>query len=441
MLHEAVGPNALAHKELSVSAVTFLSVLTILVKVSCSQLPWYFRAWAGCYLFGWLTVQVLLIMFHFGGDIRDSDLETLVRYGRWLSKLEDYDSLRWEIDDTRGGLKFVIGIFLMVIPRTMAAGIVGSSLVMLIVGAIMDVLHSIKNSATLISKTKTLPILLGWVALNLLFWFGWISSFINFMVSHESLDKVPLWTTTRLTEESIIAMCTFRAISVLFCALLWLFGPPASGEKQPEYEVNIAAAYASVIWYLDEKNHIIKASGPYEGGEYGRFHSDDTGSKSSSGLATVQVGSEDSRCFYINDTNHLIQQANDTNTPLGPKVAKGSSIYAVVPVQSSDIHLFYLAEDRSLASLTWQDGKWSEVLDVLPNFATDPTTRFAAAAWLGPWFVRVFSINKDRSITEWTLTDTGSSENTTDRIQLTIDAVAAGQPVAASRSVEDNIII
>ncbi|CAI4214444.1 unnamed protein product [Parascedosporium putredinis] len=218
MLHEAVGPNALAHKELSVSAVTFLSVLTILVKVSCSQLPWYFRAWAGCYLFGWLTVQVLLIMFHFGGDIRDSDLETLVRYGRWLSKLEDYDSLRWEIDDTRGGLKFVIGIFLMVIPRTMAAGIVGSSLVMLIVGAIMDVLHSIKNSATLISKTKTLPILLGWVALNLLFWFGWISSFINFMVSHESLDKVPLWVSTSLRVAGTVLEVGY---AVFMACMIW----------------------------------------------------------------------------------------------------------------------------------------------------------------------------------------------------------------------------
>lgn len=62
-----------------------------------------------------------------------------------------------------------------------------------------------------------------------------------FHTIHQTCSK----TTTRLTEERMITMYTFRAVSVLFCVLLWLFGPLARGGKQLKYEVNLAAAYAS----------------------------------------------------------------------------------------------------------------------------------------------------------------------------------------------------
>ncbi len=58
---------------------------------------------------------------------------------------------------------------------------------------------------------------------------------------------------------------------------------------------------------------------------------------------------------------------------------------------------------------------------------------FAAAAWSNPLIVRIFSINKDRSASEWTFQD-GSWQDTTHTMPK-VEGNRAGQPVAASRSI------
>lgn len=58
---------------------------------------------------------------------------------------------------------------------------------------------------------------------------------------------------------------------------------------------------------------------------------------------------------------------------------------------------------------------------------------FAAAAWSDPLIIRIFYINEHCSASEWTFQG-GSWANTTNTMPSEVDAIKAGQPVAASRS-------
>ncbi|EFX06082.1 hypothetical protein CMQ_4151 [Grosmannia clavigera kw1407] len=131
-----------------------------------------------------------------------------------------------------------------------------------------------------------------------------------------------------------------------------------------------------------------------------------------------------------------MQATDDSATQLGPKAAKGSQVSVSVPVGSTDIHLFYLSENKSLASLTLNGSAWSAVLPPIPKFASDSKTSFAAAAWAeSSLIVRIFYINSDKVTSKWTLLDgaEGFWVNTADTIG-TRPAAKASEPVAASRS-------
>ncbi|PGH13629.1 hypothetical protein AJ80_06261 [Polytolypa hystricis UAMH7299] len=192
-----------------------------------------------------------------------------------------------------------------------------------------------------------------------------------------------------------------------------------------------------VVWYLDEDNQIIKCSCRYQDGEYLDYFTNGTGFRSASGLAAVQVGLYDARRFYIDEDDYVIEQTQSDATRLGPKTVRGSSVSAAVPINSTDIHLFFVAEDMSLSSLTWNGTRWSKARPVIENFASDPAMTFAAAAWPDPLIIRAFYIDEHGSASEWTIREGGSRANAINTVLEKVDALNAGQPVAVWRSAAD----
>ncbi|CAG9975126.1 unnamed protein product [Clonostachys byssicola] len=158
--------------------------------------------------------------------------------------------------------------------------------------------------------------------------------------------------------------------------------------------------------------------------------------KASSGLALAEVDNE-LRRFYIDDEDYVTQAMDDKISRLGPKAARGSQVSATVPIGSTDIHVFYISEDKkSLASLTFNgtNNRWyTDYLPPIKDFTKDPKSGFSAAAWSNSSTIRVFYINKDRLTSEWTL-EGGSWIDTTDTLSTGLAAEPYG-PVAASRSV------
>lgn len=83
--------------------------------------------------------------------------------------------------------------------------------------------------------------------------------------------------------------------------------------------------------------------------------------KASSGLALAEADHK-LRRFYIDDEDYVTQAIESKITRLGPKAARGSQVSATVPIGSTDIHVFFISEDKkSLASLTFNgtNNKWS----------------------------------------------------------------------------------
>ncbi|KAK1752273.1 hypothetical protein QBC47DRAFT_390158 [Echria macrotheca] len=64
VLRRAFGAGVFAHRELPVQAVTLLSITSVTVKLSTISLPLPLLATAFVMLGGWLSVQLLLIVFH-----------------------------------------------------------------------------------------------------------------------------------------------------------------------------------------------------------------------------------------------------------------------------------------------------------------------------------------------------------------------------------------
>ncbi|SPO04843.1 uncharacterized protein DNG_07528 [Cephalotrichum gorgonifer] len=239
-------------------------------------------------------------------------------------------------------------------------------------------------------------------------------------------------------------MPTLSTTIILFLGFALPFLQLASGKK---IVVNIAAAYASeindgwasnteeghhnlVVCYLDKDDAIIKHAFRHEGdGKYLDASTIRTKVKSTSGLAAVRVGPDD-RLYYIDKDAFVTEYSQDNERRLGPKAATGSGVSAAVPVNSTDIHVFFVTENSSLSSLTWDGSEWSKDLE---DFASDSTMAFAAVAWSDPLIIRIFYINEHRSAGEWTFED-GSWTNTTDTLPSENDTIEPGQPVAASRS-------
>ncbi|CAI6101101.1 unnamed protein product [Clonostachys chloroleuca] len=190
------------------------------------------------------------------------------------------------------------------------------------------------------------------------------------------------------------------------------------------------------VSYLDKEGNMIDVACRHKGDKYVDWSTHQLKYKASSGLALAEADHK-LRRFYIDDEDYVTQAIESKITRLGPKAARGSQVSATVPIGSTDIHVFYISEDKkSLASLTFNgtNNKWStDHLPAIKDFTKDPKSGFSAAAWSNPSIVRVFYINKDRLTSEWTL-DGGSWINTTDTLSTGLGAQPYG-PVAASRSV------
>lgn len=79
--------------------------------------------------------------------------------------------------------------------------------------------------------------------------------------------------------------------------------------------------------------------------------------KSASGLAIVQSGTQTRRLFIDGD-GYIAQELNSITVRVGPKAAKGSQLATAVAAQSDIIHLFYIALDKSLSSITFNGTAW-----------------------------------------------------------------------------------
>uniref|UniRef100_A0A8H7TQJ0 Fucose-specific lectin n=1 Tax=Bionectria ochroleuca TaxID=29856 RepID=A0A8H7TQJ0_BIOOC len=190
------------------------------------------------------------------------------------------------------------------------------------------------------------------------------------------------------------------------------------------------------VSYLDKEGNMIDVACRHKGDKYVDWSTHQLKYKASSGLALAEADHK-LRRFYIDDEDYVTQAIESKITRLGPKAARGSKVSAAVPIGSTDIHVFFISEDKkSLASLTYNgtNNKWStDHLPVIKDFTKHPKSGFSAAAWSNPSIIRVFYINKDRLTSEWTL-DGGSWINTTDTLSTGLGAEPYG-PVAASRSV------
>ena len=74
----------------------------------------------------------------------------------------------------------------------------------------------------------------------------------------------------------------------------------------------------------------------------------------------MQLSPTDARRFYVDDERFVVEQTGAEERRLGPKAARGSVVSATVPVNSTDVLLFFVDEDMGLASLKWDGSEWSE---------------------------------------------------------------------------------
>jgi hypothetical protein len=114
-----------------------------------------------------------------------------------------------------------------------------------------------------------------------------------------------------------------------------------------------------LLSYLDKDSQIIDVQCRYQDGNFINWSTVATNRKSASGLAVASVNGERRR-FYINDEGSVVEAMNSGQIGLGPKAAKGSLVSATVPVGSTDIHVFFVSEDLSLSSITFNGAGWSE---------------------------------------------------------------------------------
>lgn len=110
--------------------------------------------------------------------------------------------------------------------------------------------------------------------------------------------------------------------------------------------------------FLDEDGVITDVACRSEDGKYVDWSTSTTNYKPSSGLAMAEVDGQ-LRRFFIDDHDSLVQGMNEEVTQLGSNAAQGSQVAAAVPVGSTDIHAFYLSENNSLTSLTFNGRGWS----------------------------------------------------------------------------------
>jgi hypothetical protein len=96
LLGAAFGPNALAHREMRFDIVTTVSLLAIFVKLLAVRSLWVFSTAAHFIVYGWLLVQLLLLIFH-SREMSDLDMASSVRAARLLDAALKESSLAWSL--------------------------------------------------------------------------------------------------------------------------------------------------------------------------------------------------------------------------------------------------------------------------------------------------------------------------------------------------------
>ena len=80
-LRQALGPNALTHRDLFVDFVALASETVVFVKLVTVGLPWKVLLSALCMVIGWFTLQGLLILLH-ARELEDVDLNATLAEAR-----------------------------------------------------------------------------------------------------------------------------------------------------------------------------------------------------------------------------------------------------------------------------------------------------------------------------------------------------------------------
>ncbi|KAL8339637.1 hypothetical protein RB601_005970 [Gaeumannomyces tritici] len=99
LLRRVYGSNVLAHRELPVQMVTLLSVTSVAVKLCVSSLPGPLVASGAFMLLSWMTIQLLLLVFH-SRNIRDTGLQALSTAVQEFSPVFDQspsDETQWAV--------------------------------------------------------------------------------------------------------------------------------------------------------------------------------------------------------------------------------------------------------------------------------------------------------------------------------------------------------
>lgn len=211
---------------------------------------------------------------------------------------------------------------------------------------------------------------------------------------------------------------------------------PQKATPLSAFSRGLTPGYTQVVMcYLDENGYIVNVSCRNKGDTYDNWATEQSSYKSDSGLAMVEINGT-IRKFYINDDNYVVQELNDVVTQLGPKAIKGSQLSASVPSGSTDLHVFYLTEDKTLSSMSLSGSSWSAVLPNITNFSANAKTGFSVASWSDPSVFRVFFINDAGVTNEWTLNGNDSSVSWTNTTSIlgTKPAAFPSEPVVVSRS-------
>ncbi|KAL8285868.1 hypothetical protein RB600_010032 [Gaeumannomyces tritici] len=99
LLRRVYGSNVLAHRELPVQMITLLSVTSVAVKLCVSSLPGPLVASGAFMLLSWMTIQLLLLVFH-SRNIRDTGLQALSTAVQEFSPVFDQspsDETQWAV--------------------------------------------------------------------------------------------------------------------------------------------------------------------------------------------------------------------------------------------------------------------------------------------------------------------------------------------------------
>jgi len=95
LLSAAFGSNALAHREYRIDIVAVVSIVLIFVKLFFIRGAYWFTAAASLMTLGWITVQLLLILFHIR-DMGESEMASSVRVARILNAELNAKTTGWQ---------------------------------------------------------------------------------------------------------------------------------------------------------------------------------------------------------------------------------------------------------------------------------------------------------------------------------------------------------